>query len=139
MSEVRKGTSTNMGNENKRYKIFNKVLNMNWDYVRGKQNQKENKKKTNKKTLIYYITNQRVCETISIIKMLTISKNLVWPRDLESFKGGKFSTLSLVDCYVQICNGTAVEHGNLLNCSGVCDGINCCHGATPSFCLLLTF
>ena len=37
--------------------------------------------------------------------MLTISKNLLWPRDLESFKGGKFNTLSLVDCYVQICNG----------------------------------
>jgi hypothetical protein len=45
--------------------------------------------------------------------MLTISKNLVWPRDLESFKGGNFNTLSLVDCYVQICNGTAVEHGSL--------------------------
>jgi hypothetical protein len=29
-------------------------------------------------TLIYYIAKQRVCETISIIKMLTISKNLVW-------------------------------------------------------------
>ena len=57
---------------------------------------------------------------------LTISKNLVWPRDFESFKGGNFNTLSLVDCYVQICNGTAVEHGSLLNCSGVCDGINCC-------------
>jgi hypothetical protein len=77
-------------------------------------------------TLIYYITKQRVCETISIIKMLTISKNLVWPRDRESFKGGKFNTLSLVDCYVQICNGTAVVHGSLLNCSDVCDGINCC-------------
>ena len=77
-------------------------------------------------TLIYYITKQRVCETISIIKMLTISKNLLWPRDLESFKGGNFNTLSLVDCYVQICNGIAVEHGSLLNCSGVCDGINCC-------------
>ena len=76
--------------------------------------------------MIYYITKQRVCETISIIKMLTISKNLVWPRDLESFKGGKFNTLSIVDCYVQICNGTVVEHGSLLNCSGVCDGINCC-------------
>jgi hypothetical protein len=36
MSEVRKGTSRNTGNENKRCKIFNKVLNMNWDYVRGK-------------------------------------------------------------------------------------------------------
>jgi ABC-type proline/glycine betaine transport system permease subunit len=46
-------------------------------------------------TLIYYITKQRVCETISIIKMLTISKNLVWPHDLESFKGGNFNTLSL--------------------------------------------
>jgi hypothetical protein len=43
-----------------------------------------------------------------------------------SFKGGSFNTLSFVDCYVQICNGTAVEHGSLLNCSGVCDGINCC-------------
>jgi hypothetical protein len=41
--------------------------------------------------------NERVCETISIIKMLTISKNLVWPRDLESFKGGNFNTLSLVN------------------------------------------
>jgi hypothetical protein len=40
--------------------------------------------------------------------------------------GCKLWTLSLVDCYVQICNGTAVEHGSLLNCSGVCDGINCC-------------
>jgi hypothetical protein len=75
-------------------------------------------------TLIYYISKQRVCETISIIKML--SKNLVWPRDLESFKGGNFNTLLLVDCYVQICNGTALEHGSLLNCSGVCGGINCC-------------
>jgi hypothetical protein len=42
--------------------------------------------------------------------MLTISKNLLWPRDLESFKGGNFNTLSLVDCYVQICNGTVVPH-----------------------------
>jgi hypothetical protein len=40
--------------------------------------------------------------------MLTISKNLLWPRDLESLKGGNFNTLSLVDCYVQICNGTVV-------------------------------
>ena len=68
--------------------------------------------------------------------MQTISKNLVWPRDLESFIGGNFNILSLVDCYVQICNGTAVvqicngtavEYGSLLNCSGVCDGINCCY------------
>jgi hypothetical protein len=56
MSEVRKGSSRNTENENKR----------------------------------------------CIIKMLIISKNLVWPRDLESFKGGNFNTLSLVDCYVQI-------------------------------------
>ena len=57
MSEVRKGTSRNTENENKRCKIFNKVLNMNWDYVRGKKTQKEkkiNKQKgnTNKKKLI---------------------------------------------------------------------------------------
>jgi hypothetical protein len=42
MSEVRKGTSRNTENENKRCKIFNKVLNMNRDYVRGKKKQKEN-------------------------------------------------------------------------------------------------
>ena len=28
--------------------IFNKVLNTNWDYVRGKKNQKENKKNKQK-------------------------------------------------------------------------------------------
>ena len=48
MSEVRKGTSRNTENENKRCKIFNKVLNMNWDYVRVKKNQKENKNKQTK-------------------------------------------------------------------------------------------
>ena len=70
MSEVRKGTSRNTENENKRRKIFNKVLNMNWDYVRGKNKQKENKnkqtkrKQTNKKkffknlydSLVLYLT-----------------------------------------------------------------------------------
>jgi predicted transcriptional regulator len=49
MSEVRKGTSRNTENENKRCKIFNKVLNMNWDYVRGKKNQKENENKQKRK------------------------------------------------------------------------------------------
>jgi uncharacterized membrane protein YgaE (UPF0421/DUF939 family) len=49
MSEVRKGTSRNTENENKRCKIFNKVLNMNWDYVRGKKKQKENKNKHTKR------------------------------------------------------------------------------------------
>ena len=51
MSEVRKGTSRNKGNENKRCKIFNNVLNMNWDYVRGKKNKRKikiNKQKGNK-------------------------------------------------------------------------------------------
>jgi hypothetical protein len=42
MSDVRKGKSRNTENENKRCKIFNKVLNMNWEYVRGK---KKNKRK----------------------------------------------------------------------------------------------
>ena len=53
MSEVRKGTSRNSGNENKRCKIFNKVLNMNWDYVRGKKTKRKikiNKQKGNKQT-----------------------------------------------------------------------------------------
>ena len=49
MSEVRKGTSRNTESENKRCKIFNKVLNMNWDYVRGKKKQKENKNKQTKR------------------------------------------------------------------------------------------
>ena len=49
MSEVRKGTSRNTENENKRCKIFNKVLNMNWDYVRVKKKQKENKNKQTKR------------------------------------------------------------------------------------------
>ena len=40
MSEVRKGTSRNTENENKRRKIFINVLNMNWDYVRGKKKTK---------------------------------------------------------------------------------------------------
>ena len=51
MSEVRKGTSRNTENENKRCKIFNKVLNMNWDYVRVKKNKRKikiNKQKGNK-------------------------------------------------------------------------------------------
>ena len=54
MSGVRKGTSSNTENENKRRKIFNKVLNMNWDYVRGKKNKRKikinNKRKKTKKT-----------------------------------------------------------------------------------------
>ena len=56
MSEVRKGTSRNTENENKRRKIFNKVLNMNWDYVRVKKTNKRkikiNKQKGNKKNKI---------------------------------------------------------------------------------------
>jgi uncharacterized membrane protein YgaE (UPF0421/DUF939 family) len=40
-------SSRNTENENKRCKIFNKVLNMSWDYVRGKKTQKE---KINKQT-----------------------------------------------------------------------------------------
>ena len=49
MSEVRKGKSRNTENENKRRKIFNKVLYMNRDYVRGKKKQKENKNKQTKR------------------------------------------------------------------------------------------
>jgi hypothetical protein len=56
MSEVRKGTTRNKENENKRRKIFNEVLNMNWDYVRGKKKTKRkikiNKQKGNKQTKI---------------------------------------------------------------------------------------
>jgi hypothetical protein len=55
MSEVRKGTSRNTENENKRCNIFNKVLNMNWDYVRGKKTKRKikiNKQKGNKQKKI---------------------------------------------------------------------------------------
>jgi hypothetical protein len=69
---------------------------MNWDYVRGKKKQKENKNKQTK----------RKQTTSKILKAETLTH---------------FHLL-----IVQICNGTAVEHGSLLNCSGVCDGINCC-------------
>ena len=57
MSEVRKGTSRNTENENKICKIFNKVLNMNWDYVRGKKKKRRkikikiNKQKGNKQKI----------------------------------------------------------------------------------------
>ena len=56
MSEVRKGTSRNTENENKRCKIFNKVLNMNWDYVRVKKTKRKikiNKQKGNKLKKFY--------------------------------------------------------------------------------------
>jgi hypothetical protein len=49
MSEVRKGTSRNTENGKKRCKILNKVLKMNWDYVRGKKKKKENKNKQTKR------------------------------------------------------------------------------------------
>jgi hypothetical protein len=49
MSEVRKGTSRNTENENKRRKIYNNVLNMNWDYVLGKKNKRKIKNKKTKR------------------------------------------------------------------------------------------
>ena len=55
MSEVRKGTSRNTENENKRCKIVNKVLNMNWDYVRGKKTKRKikiNKTKRKQKKMV---------------------------------------------------------------------------------------
>ena len=84
MSEVRKGTSRNTENENKRCKIFNKVLNMNWDYVRGKKNKRKikiNKQKGNKKkkkitknykknlydSLVLYLTKKMVKSVIYLL------------------------------------------------------------------------
>ena len=52
MSEVRKGTSGNTENENKRRKIFNKVLNMNYVVKKTKRKIKINKQKGNKPCLI---------------------------------------------------------------------------------------
>jgi hypothetical protein len=52
----------NTENENKRRKIYNKVLNMHWDYVRGKKKNKSKikitKQKGNKqkqKEVLFYI------------------------------------------------------------------------------------
>jgi hypothetical protein len=60
MSEVRKGTSRNTENENKRCKIFNKVLNMNWDYVRVKRKQNENKNKQTKRKQTKQINKKKI-------------------------------------------------------------------------------
>jgi hypothetical protein len=70
-------------------------------------------------TLIYHITKQRVCETISIINMLTTCKQNLGVAPWRRI----FSRLNVLF----ICYGTAVEHRSLLNRSGICDGINCCN------------
>jgi len=44
-----KGTFRNTKNENKRHKIFNMVLHMNWDYVSGKKKKKKKEKKNKQK------------------------------------------------------------------------------------------
>jgi hypothetical protein len=57
----------NTENENKRCKIFNKVLNMNWDYVRVKNKQRENKNKQTKRK-------QTKKNVINILKHFTYSR-----------------------------------------------------------------
>ena len=97
MSEVRKGTSRNTENENKRCKISNKVLNMNWDYVRGKKTQKENKnkqikrkQKKNKKikknkkknlydSLVLYLTKKWLNRNIFVIQLSDRVYNVTFP------------------------------------------------------------
>ena len=73
MSEVRKGTSRNTENENKRCKIFNKVLNMNWDYVRVKRKQKENKNKQTKRKQTKKINKKKLKKNLynSLVLYLT--------------------------------------------------------------------
>ena len=73
MSEVRKGTSRNTENENKRCKIFNKVLNMNWDYVRVKKKQKENKNKQAKRKQTKQINKKKLKKKLydSLVLYLT--------------------------------------------------------------------
>jgi hypothetical protein len=78
MSEVRKGTSRKTENENKRRKIFNKVLNMNWDYVRGKKKQKENKNKQTKREPIVYINIPTHNEPIVYIYIPTHNEPIVY-------------------------------------------------------------
>ena len=66
MSEVRKGTSRNSENENKRRKIFNNVLNMNVvkknkrKIKKNKQKGNKKKKKINKKKLKNFVHNSLV-------------------------------------------------------------------------------
>ena len=64
MSEGRKGTSRNTEDENKRCKIFHKVLNMNWDYVRVKKKQKENKNKQTKRKQTKKINTKKFYTTV---------------------------------------------------------------------------
>ena len=77
MSEVRKGTSRNTENENKRCKIFNKVLNMNWDYVRVKKNQKENKNKQTKRKQTKKINKNKLKKFLYDSLVLYLTKKMV--------------------------------------------------------------
>jgi hypothetical protein len=79
MSEVRKGTSRNTENENKRRKIFNKVLNMNWDYVRGKKNQKENKNKQTKRKQTKKINKKKLNKILYDSLVLYLTKKWLNP------------------------------------------------------------
>ena len=79
MSEVQKGTSRNTENENKRRKIFNKVLNMNWDYVRGKKNQKENKNKQTKRKQTKKINKKKLNKILYDSLVLYLTKKWLNP------------------------------------------------------------
>ena len=80
MSEVRKGTSRNTENENKRCKIFNKVLNMNWDYVRGKKKQKENKNKQTKRKQTNKINKKKLKKILYRSLVLYLTKKWLNPQ-----------------------------------------------------------
>ena len=77
MSEVQKGTSRNTENENKRRKIFNKVLNMNWDYVRGKKKQNENKNKQTKRKQTNKINKKKLKKNLYDSLVLYLTKKMV--------------------------------------------------------------
>ena len=77
MSEVRKGTSRNTENENKRCKIFNKVLNMNWDYARVKRKQKENKNKQTKRKQTNKINKKKLKKNLYDSLVLYLTKKMV--------------------------------------------------------------
>ena len=79
MSEVRKGTSRNTENENKRCKIFNKVLNMNWDYVRVKNKQKENKNKQTKRKQTKKINKKKIKKNVYDNLVLYLTKKWLNP------------------------------------------------------------
>jgi hypothetical protein len=82
---------------------------------------------------IMAVTGHKSASSVAVYQRVsTKEKQVMGDIITSSVRGEQPSQLSSImpphstSRLVQICYGTAVEHGSLLNCSGVCDGINCC-------------